>query len=306
LHFLNLIRYKNLLLLLCTQVLVHFGFLKALHIPVALSTGSFFILALATICIAAAGYVINDLEDVEIDRINRPKKRLIPLKITGKRAFNYYLALNIAGVGLGYFLSLNYGNSAYAAFFVFISALLYSYATFLKRMLLIGNILVSLLVASAIIIVVIFDLSPLVSTFGPSLTNPISVLRDYAIFAFLLNFLREIVKDLEDMDGDHANAVSSLPIILGRTRTVKIAGVIALIYIALLVIYIYFYLYTNVITTAYLLFIVGGSLLFFAIKAWSATSKKDFAQLSLYLKISMVLGVFSLGVLSLTLFYATL
>ncbi|MGB3775028.1 MAG: prenyltransferase, partial [Leeuwenhoekiella sp.] len=88
-HFLHLIRYKNLLLLLLTQMLVHFGFLKALEIPVALSNGEFFMLALATLCIAAAGYVINDIEDVEIDRINRPEKRLIPLKITEKKAFNY-------------------------------------------------------------------------------------------------------------------------------------------------------------------------------------------------------------------------
>ncbi len=285
-------------------MLVHFGFLKALDIPVALSTGEFFMLALASLCIAAAGYIINDIEDVEIDRINRPEKRLIPLKITEKRAFNYYLALNIAGVGCGYFLSLQSGNSAYAAFFVFISALLYSYATFLKQILLVGNILISVLVASAILIVVIFDLSPLVTSYGPSLTNPISVLRDYAIFAFLLNLLREIVKDIEDMDGDHAYGLQSLPIILGRVRTAKIMSILAIVYIALLVVYIYSFLYTNPVTTAYLLFVVASSLLFFAIKAWTATSKKDFSRLSKYLKISMLFGIFSLGVLSLSLLYA--
>jgi len=304
LHFLNLIRYKNLLLLLITQMLVHFGFLKALDIPVALSTGAFFMLAAASLCIAAAGYIINDIEDVEIDRINRPEKRLIPLKITEKRAFNYYLALNIAGVGLGYLLSLQSGNSGYAAFFVFISALLYSYATFLKQILLVGNILVSLLVASSILLVVIFDLSPIVTSYGPSLTNPISVLRDYAIFAFMLNLLREIVKDIEDMDGDHAYGLQSLPIIFGRVRTARSMSILALLYIAILVVYIYYFLYTNPITTAYLLFIVAGSLLFFAIKAWAANSKKDFSRLSQYLKISMLFGIFSLGVLSLSLLYA--
>ncbi len=290
--------------MLITQVLVHFGFLKALDIPVALSTGEFFMLTMASLCIAAAGYVINDIEDIEIDRINRPKKRLIPIKITEKRAFNYYLVLNIAGVGLGYVLSLQSGNSAYAAFFVFISALLYSYATFLKQILLVGNILVSLLVASAILLVVIFDLSPMVADFGPSLTNPISVLRDYAIFAFMLNLLREIVKDIEDMDGDHAYGLQSLPIILGRVRTAKIMSVLAIVYIAVLVVYIYYFLYTNPVTTAYLLFVVAGSLLFFAIKAWAAASKKEFSRLSLYLKISMLFGIFSLGVLSLSLLYA--
>ncbi|MGB3776098.1 MAG: geranylgeranylglycerol-phosphate geranylgeranyltransferase, partial [Leeuwenhoekiella sp.] len=256
------------------------------------------------LCIAAAGYVINDIEDVEIDRINRPEKRLIPLKITEKKAFNYYLGLNILGVGLGYFLSLQTGNTAYAAFFVFISALLYSYATFLKQIVLVGNILVSLLVSSSILIVVIFDLSSLVATYGPTLSNSISVLRDYAIFAFMLNFLREIIKDIEDTDGDYANGLKSLPILLGRVRTAKICSILAIVYIATLVLYIYSYLYTNVLTTAYLLFVCGGFLMFFAIKAWAATSKKDFSQLSRYLKISMVLGVFSLGILTLSLIYA--
>ena len=303
-NFLNLIRYKNLLLILGTQCLVHFGFFKALDLPVALDTLHFFMLSLATMLIAAAGYVINDIEDVAIDRINRPKTRLIPIKISEKTAFNYYLLLNILGVGLGYYASLVTQNSAYAAIFVFISALLYGYATFLKHIPVLGNILVSLMVASAIGIVVVFDFSALIAHFGPQLTNPISVVRDYAIFAFMLNFLREIVKDIEDVEGDHAQGIKSLPIILGRQRTAKISSVIALIYISILVVYIFKYLYGNLVTTGYLLFAVGGPLLFFAVKAWGAYSKIDFTKLSAYLKIIMVLGILSLAVLTLSLRYA--
>ena len=303
-NFLKLIRYKNLLLILGTQCLVHFGFLKALGLPVALDAAHFFILSLATILIAAAGYVINDIEDVDIDRINRPKTRLIPIKITEKTAFNYYLLLNILGVGIGYYLSLVTENSAYAAIFVFISALLYGYATFLKHIPVLGNILVSLMVASCIAVVVVFDFSTLITQYGAELTNPISVLRDYAIFAFMLNFLREIVKDIEDVEGDHSQGIKSLPIILGRQRTAQLSSVLALIFTAVLIVYIFTYLYGNRITTGYLLFVVGGSLLFFAVKAWVADTKLDFKKLSFYLKIIMVLGVLSLGVLSLSLRYA--
>lgn len=267
----------------------------------ALDAAHFFMLALATVLIAAAGYVINDLEDVAVDRINRPKTRLIPIKITEKKAFNYYLLLNVAGVGLGYYLSLVTENSAYAAIFIFISALLYGYATFLKHIPILGNILVSLMVAACIVIVVVFDFSTLITQFGAQLTNPISVLRDYAIFAFMLNFLREIVKDIEDVEGDRSQGINSLPIMLGRERTAKLSSVLALIYTAILIAYIFTFLYGNLITTGYLLFIVGGGLLFFAVKAWAADSKTDYAKLSLYLKIIMILGVLSLGVLSLTL-----
>ena len=292
------------MLILLTQCMVHFGFLKALQLPVALQSGDFLILVAATLLIAAAGYIINDIEDVDIDRINRPQDRLIPLKITEKKAFNYYLALNILGVGLGYYLSTRTGNNAYAALFIFISALLYAYATFLKHIPLLGNVLISLMVASSILIVVIFDFSPLVGQYGPALANPISVLRDYAIFAFMLNLLREIVKDIEDIEGDYAQEIKSLPIILGRQRTARLTSILALIYIAVLVVYVFTYLYENLFTTAYLVFIVCGGLLFFAIKAWAAESKSNFAKLSGYLKILMVLGVLSLGVLTLSLHYA--
>lgn len=291
-------------MILLTQLLVHFGFLRFLSIPVALSSSEFFLLSLATLCIAAAGYIINDIEDVEIDRINRPTNRVVGLKVSERKAFNYYLVLNILGVGLGYYLSLRIHTSSYAAFFVFISALLYAYATFLKRILLVGTLIISLMVGASIVIVIFFDLSPLASGYARQLVNPASVLRDYAIFAVMLTFLREIVKDIEDMDGDYAAGIQSLPIILGRTRTAKLCSVASLGCIAVLIIYIYQYLFTNGITTAYMLFVVGGSLLFFAIKSWSATSAKDFGRLADYLKLCMLLGILSLGVLSLSLYYA--
>ena len=89
-----------MLLIALTQILVHYGFLKALNLPTALSDLNFFILSLATLFIAAAGYIINDIQDVAIDRINKPNKTFIPAPFSQNSAFNYYLVLNISGVGL--------------------------------------------------------------------------------------------------------------------------------------------------------------------------------------------------------------
>lgn len=293
------------MLIILTQALVHFGFLKALHLPTALTTFQFFILTLASCLIAAAGYVINDIQDVEIDRINKPQKSYIPHIFSIEGAFNLYLILNILGVGLGFYLAYTLGKTSFATLFILASALLYLYATFLKKILLVGNVIVSLLVAFTVWVVMIFDVIPNLNMYGTQLTNPLKVLQDYAVFAFLLNFLRELIKDIEDVSGDYKAGIQSLAIQIGRERTASICSIIAIIYIALLILYIFNNLYTNPITTAYLLFALCAPLLYFSIKSWNASARKSFSNLSLLLKLIMVFGILTLGVLTLTIRYAS-
>ncbi|MFI8380164.1 geranylgeranylglycerol-phosphate geranylgeranyltransferase [Leeuwenhoekiella sp. NPDC079379] len=299
--FLKLIRYKNLLLIILTQVLVHYGFLKALHLPVLLNHFNFTLLVLATVCIAAAGYIINDLNDVESDLINKPSKTYIPHYFSENFAFNSYLVFNIGGVGLGFLLCNRLGLSNFTTVFVLISALLYVYANFLKRVILIGNLVVSLVVASAIFILLIFDILPFLNSFQKELLTPFSVVRDYGIFSLLLNFLREIVKDIEDANGDYAVGIKSLPIVLGLERTAKIAGYISVVYIFTILGYIYLYVQTNVWLFLYLVSAVIVPLVIFCIKARYADKKKHYAYMSRILKFIMFTGILSLGVLTLTL-----
>lgn len=301
--FFKFIRYKNLLLIALTQILVHYGFLKALDLPTALSDLNFFILSLATLFIAAAGYIINDIQDVAIDRINKPNKTFIPAPFSQNRAFNYYLVLNISGVGLGFLLSYRMGFGNFATLFVLISALLYVYANFLKRVLLLGNLIVSVIVASAIGIVMVFDAIPVLQGNEQQLVNPLSVLKDYAVFALMLNFLREIIKDIEDANGDYAAGIQSLPIVLGLERTAKLSAYIAVTYIFTVLGYIYVYLQANVWISLYLVIAIVIPLVFFCIKARYAEKHKHFSFLSKLLKLIMLLGIISLGVLTLTLKY---
>ncbi|RXG22416.1 geranylgeranylglycerol-phosphate geranylgeranyltransferase [Leeuwenhoekiella aequorea] len=300
---LKLIRYKNLLLIILTQVLVHYGFLKALNLPVALTSFNFFLLITATVLIAAAGYVINDLNDIDSDIINKPDKSYIPSTISEKSAFNYYLVLNISGVGIGFFLCSRIGLSNFTTLFVLISALLYVYASFIKRVIFIGNLLVSALVASSIFILVVFDLLPLLRINQDELMIPFNILRDYAVFACMLNFLREIVKDIEDARGDYAVGINSLPIVLGLERTVKVAGYIGVVYIFILVGYIYVYLQENIWLSLYLVVAQIIPLGLFCIKARYADKQKHYSYLSGLLKFIMLMGILSIGILTLTLKY---
>src|SRR5690606_18221143 len=120
----------------------------------------FTILVLATLCLAAAGYIINDVYDVEIDKVNRPDRVIVGKSISEKTANTLFIVFNVVGVLLGFYLSNMVGKNGFFALFVIISALLYIYASYLKQLLLVGNLVISLLVALSLIIVGLFDLLP--------------------------------------------------------------------------------------------------------------------------------------------------
>ena len=293
--YLRIVRPINLLLLLLTQWLIKFGFFETLGVQVAMNTSHFVLLVVATLCIAAAGNIINDIHDITIDTINKPKKVIVGKKISEKAAFNAYLTLNIIGVGAGFFLANQLGHPGLAAVFIIISVLLYSYATYLKSVLLLGNIVVSILVASSLLVLIIFDVYPAINTDLMELQIEASkTILWYAACAFYINLIREIVKDIQDVNGDKNGGRTTLPIALGRARATNIVfGMGALALLAVLW-YAYIYLYDDSIMAFYFVFILGGPLLFFSIRAWSAKNAKDYTLLSWTLKIVMLVGVCSL------------
>ncbi len=192
-HYLKLFRWKNLLIIASVQILIKYALFEPFKIDVTLNWFGFSLLVISTICIAAAGYIINDIYDVETDLVNRPEKVIVGKSVSEKTANNLFILFNIVGVLIGFYLSHLIEKSSFFALFVLISALLYIYASYLKRTLLIGNFVISLLVAFTIIIVGIFDLLPAVNV--ENQTNQITmfkVLLDYALFAFIINLVREI------------------------------------------------------------------------------------------------------------------
>lgn len=164
------------------QLLVKYAFLESFGVNFGLTTLQILILILATICIAAAGNVINDIYDVETDFVNKPDKIIIGKSISEKTAYNLFIILNVIGVGLGYYLSQSVGRSGFFSIFVIISALLYVYASYLKQTFLIGNIIISLLVALSIIVVGIFELLPVITTENrQTLYTFFKIILDYSV-----------------------------------------------------------------------------------------------------------------------------
>lgn len=305
-NFLKLIRYQNLLLLAFMQLVFRYGFLKLQNIPLALTNWQYALLVLSTILIAAAGYVINDIFDQDTDNENRPDGVIVGKSISETKAYNLYVALNVSGVAIGFYLSNVIQKPSFAVIFILIASTLYLYATSLKQMLLLGNIVVALLLSSSVIIIGVFDLYPAIDPENQLLmANLFSILLDYAIFAFMINFIREVVKDLEDLKGDSAQGMKTLAIVLGSEKTTKLLFAFGLIPIVLLLMYVNNYFMPNdlFISSIYAFLFVLAPLIYFNVKIWTAKTKSDFKALSLLLKWILLFGILSIVIISLNIKY---
>lgn len=293
--FLTFIRIQNLLLLALTQLFIRYGLFIPMGADLSLNTFQFLLLVLASVCIAAGGNIINDLYDVEIDKINKPEKIFVGKIVSERAVNNLFIILNVIGVGIGFYLSNSIQKPGFAAIFIIISGSLYLYATNFKKILLIGNLIISFLVALSLLIVGIFDLLPAVNIHNQDIqAEAFKLIFKFAFFAFFVNFIREIVKDLLDINGDKKGDIHSLPIVLGRKRTVGIISLLAFLLLVSVIYFMYRDLYNQQIPMVYFLIAIVGPLLFFIIKSWDAKKNKEYQLLSNLLKIIMVFGIFAM------------
>ncbi len=294
--FLKLTRLGNLVFMAVCLGIIRYAFFKPINATTTLSDFQYTLFTISILCLGAAGYIINDLYDIETDKINKPEKNYIGKGISEKSGFNLFLVLNIIGVGIGFYLANAISQPAFSALFIISSALLYIYSAYLKNIILFGNIAVSLLVASIAVLPGIFDLLPAINSYNQTQQAAVfSILLDYSFFAFFINLLREMVKDQEDIKGDYNTDGNTLPIILGCKRTNLIIFALGLIPLIVLIYYIYTYLFENTPAVLYTLFLIVAPVLFFLVQILSAKQKKDFSRLSKILKIVLFFGLISIG-----------
>lgn len=277
------------------QLLIKYALFPAFAVDITLNAIGFMVLVLATVFIAAGGYVINDIYDMETDAVNKPNKVIVGKSITEKTANYLYILFTVIGVGLGFYLSNSIGKPPFFIVFIAVSGLLYIYATYLKQIAIVGNLVVSGVVALSLLIVGIFELVPVISPANQNVQSTmLEVLTDFAILAFLINFIREIVKDIQDVDGDHKAGMQTLPILFGKSRTAKVAFGITCITILIIAYYIGAFVYMHMEAIIYFLVLVIAPLIYIAIKLFTAEKNKDFKHISLMLKLVMFTGMLSM------------
>jgi 4-hydroxybenzoate polyprenyltransferase len=277
------------------QFLIKYALLEPFGVTITLNIFGYSLLIIATICLADAGYIINDIYDVDTDSVNKPDKVIVGKTISEKTANSLFITFNIVGVALGFYLSHLIGRNGFFTLFVIVSALLYIYASYLKQVLLVGNIVISLLVSFSIIIVGLFELIPVMTPQNQETQITfLKIILDYAIFAFIINFIREIVKDIEDIDGDYKAGMNTLPIAIGRERVAKIVFILLLIPLFGVVYYVIINLYKQLFLVGYFLLFVIAPLIYILIKSYTAETKREFHVLSNLLKLVMIFGMLSL------------
>ena len=294
-HFLKLVRWKNLFIVAYIFIIFEFVLFPAYKISHKLSSFHFSTLLLSVLLIMSAGYIINDIFDIKTDEINN-KDNLISKLISVEKAKRLYLILNTLGISLGVFLCLQTSTPQYS--FIFFSAplLLYYYSKKWKSKPLIGNLIISFLVAFSAIIIVLFEVN--FSETIEEIKTVKTITMAFFVFAFIINLIREICKDIEDIKGDYSLKMNTLPILIGRKRTKKIT----LFLISIMTVNIIFIIIKlasiHKLASLYLLLIVLSSIIYTFFKLKKAKSEKHFKLVNTYLKIVMFLGINSLLILS--------
>lgn len=301
-NLLKIIRIQNLLFIALIQLLmgesVLVPILQTYGFQTGLQNGMLSLLIIATVFIAAGGYVLNDYFDIKIDTINKPDKLIVGKIISRRTAMVLHQVLTSIGILVGLVLSYYARSFTLGLIYIVVPGLLWFYSASYKRMFIIGNLVIAFIAALSILIIGIAELAFLQKEFGKFIfETPIPGLlygwiSGFALFAFITTLIREVIKDIEDEKGDREMECRTMPIKWGLKNTKLFIYVLILItIIALLFSNGFFIHFEGTLTIRYILFgliIPLGMLSYFIFKA---RSPNDFHQASTLIKVIMLIGI---------------
>lgn len=266
----------------------------------ALDTAHYFLLILATILVAAGGFFINNVfgfgKDINPD-------------IPESKGYNIYMALNIVGIGIVYYLSNMVGKPMLlTGLYVTAAATMYFYATSLKEMIVISNLLIALLTALPVLAIGLFQLYPFISIATEETKALLALLFriciDYSIFMGFVGLALSLLYDLANSDADYNQGLNTLPISIGRERASKITVGLLIVPILLFLYYADANLLNLLYAVAYGLVFVVGLLAYAIIKVFQAKSARDFDHVVRIVKLVLLFTSFSIAVITLNITYA--
>ena len=317
----KIIRWKNLVIISLSQIFIKFFFIDFFIQKDQLLNENFVILLIVTILIAASGYIVNDIYDYNLDQINKPEKVVLGKFLKSRDAIIIYMMFNCLAIVLSIFLCMKIEQEIYILVFLLIIYCLWLYSKKLKKYKTIGNILIAFFISLSILNVPLFSYKNILSDDRFFVFLIISI---FSVLALLINVKREIIKDIEDIEGDKIHKVKSLPIIFGTKKSKLVTIIIGIILMFAISFLITFQI---LILRSDLLLDVGGNqfsnpqiwganyisiiymfiilIMFFYVELLilNATTKTNFTKASKLLKYLMLLSLLSLPVFSLTHFY---
>lgn len=298
--FLHLIRIVNLLFILITQLLFYYLIviptLSFYGLSASIGGIHLALLVISTMLIAAAGYIINDYFDLKIDQINKPEQITIDRSIDRNAALLFHSLLNLIGIIIGFYVALVAGRWFLGVLHILTSMLLWLYSVRMKRQFLIGNVVVSLLTALVIILVALYT-APFGegAKIGMAETTIGQFAIIYAVFAFTISMIREIIKDIQDLKGDRDYHCQTIPVVLGVVWAKRVAMLLSAILIVGVGVFQFILLSKQQwILPFYGLLTIQLPLVYFISKTNNASRKEDFGHLSNTVKWIMLAGILSM------------
>lgn len=318
--FIKLIRLPNLLIIAFTQYAIRFAvvgsFLGISGFELLMSELDFFLLSLSTVMIAAAGYIINDYFDTKVDRVNRPTKIIVGKYIKRRFCMGAHIVINTIAFAIAFYVAYKVGSLKLAAIqFLSIGALWY-YSVYFKKQVVIGNVVVALLAALVPFVAGYYELvlqkSNAIDTvnltmfyveqgtafddvmllFQQLLKNIMQWVIGFSVFAFLSTIVREIIKDIEDYDGDKKYGSNTLPVVHGKIKAKRVAQFVGLTMMMILGYLQYQQIQTNDTTSfMYFLFAIQLPMGYILFQLNKANQKSDYSKLSTYTKLVMLSGI---------------
>lgn len=302
--FFKLIRWPNLLFILLTQVLFFYGVVE----PVLFQGGYmprefrilFYLLCFSSVLIAAAGYIINDYFDLNIDLVNKPSRMVVDKTVGRRWAIFLHMFFSMAGILISFYIGLQSNNWFIGFANTICVMVLWFYSTTFKKKLLSGNILISMLTGWTVLVVYFFANNYMGGVFSmqASVTAAHKLLRLallYTSFAFIITLIREVVKDAEDMEGDRKYGCRTMPIVWGVEFSKVFVSIWMIILLALLLIVLFYILqFAMWIPAAYIVVLIILPAAYALYRLMKSSTTDDFARLSSWIKAVIVTGILSM------------
>ena len=302
--FLKLVRWPNLVIIAATQLLFYFSLVQPLFskgIYTQFSSRHLALLIILSVLTAAAGNIINDYFDLNIDQVNKPERTVIDKVIKRRWAIVMHLAFTFTAIIIGFYIDF-VSHTFWLGFSTsFCALLLFGYSISFKKKLLWGNVLISALTAWVLVVCFLcyyktFYCSICDRNFVDLYINRfIRISFLYAGFAFIISLIREVVKDMEDMDGDARYGCKTMPITWGIPATKVFVAVWLVVLIAMLsIVQVYVLQFGWILSAVYCIVLIILPLVWLLRKLFLAQSPKDYHQLSSIIKLVMVTGLLSM------------
>ena len=302
---LRLVRWDNLLFITIMMWVLE----KQVAVPVLEQSGLyelmpwwvFVLLVAAVVCIAAGGYVINDYFDVKIDRINRPDRVIVTGTVSKQQAMRLFEVLTAIGLLCGLGVSWYARSLPLAMVMMLVPGLMWFYSASYKRIFLLGNIVVAFVSGLVPIVIALCNTALVERLMGewviyvPAMRGLLQWMGGFALFAFLTTLIREIVKDLQDVEGDRELECHTLPVVIGINPTRICITVLVVLTMALLAFFNWYVLpFDRSWSSLATRYVVFGLLIPFACEIallWSAKIPSDYRAAQRLMKFIMFIGV---------------